>query len=248
MNIEDIGSPIADRGFGRLPALDHRDRKYLLRARLDVDAIAKAPKPYKYWWTGTARDQGNTPHCVAFAGSHFLEAGPVVNELGTPVVPTLENLYLECQDNDEWEGNQYDGTSVRALFKVLQRRGFVSEYSWAFQALDIAAWTLTRGPVVLGTDWYSGMMGDSAIAAKTDFISASGYPVGGHAYLIKGVNMAKACPDGTLGAFRLLNSWGRDWMSDGMAWISLADVQRLMSNWGEACTASEIRFEEVDQP
>lgn len=246
MNIERVGTTQGERSFGRLPALDHRDKRFLLRARIDTDALAKAPKPYKYWYTAPALDQGATPQCVAYSGGHFLEAGPVTNKIGKPVRPTLENLYHECQDNDEWPGSDYEGTSVRALFKVLQRRGFVSRYEWAYQALDIAAWVLTQGPMVVGTDWFDGMMGDTVTNARTDFITPTGYPLGGHAWLIKGVNLNKPCPDGTMGAFRMLNSWGRSWMTDGMAWISFASMQKLLDMAGEAVTAAEIKFEEAD--
>ena len=254
MNIEQIGaaptfssSAHGSVGFGRIVSVDHRDKKFLLRARLNMSAIATGPR-YRYWHTGPVLDQGSTPQCVAYAGGQFLQSGPVVNAVMRPVTNYLEALYYQCQMVDEWPDDEpYEGTSVRALFKVLKTRGFVTRYEWAFQAIEMAAWVQNEGPLVVGTDWHEGMMGDSAHARRTGFISPTGFSLGGHAWFIKGVNLSKLCPDGTIGAFRMLNSWGRSWMEHGCAWISFRDMQKLLDNYGECATAAEIKFEETDE-
>jgi C1A family cysteine protease len=71
------------------------------------------------------------------------------------------------------------------------------------------------------------------------YMHVSGQVVGGHAYLIKGVNMDSYCSDGTRGAFRVLNSWSQGWGVNGCASISFADMTKLMNEYGEACTAIE---------
>jgi C1A family cysteine protease len=64
--------------------------------------------------------------------------------------------------------------------------------------------------------------------------------VGGHAYLICGANREMRCPDGTLGALRMQNSWGQSWGDGGQAWISYMDAATLLKDWGEAATSAEL--------
>ena len=176
-------------------------------------------------------DQGATSMCVAYSGQQFLSCNPVRNKR----YPSTEKLYLRCQQNDEWPGEGYDGTSVRALFKILTEDQYVSEYRWAFDVMTVVRHVLGVGPVVFGTNWYSGMMDDD----KYGFIRPSGYVVGGHAYLVKGVNLDIDCRDGTKGALRIINSWGKSWAQGGYAWISLQDAARLITEFGEAATSTE---------
>jgi hypothetical protein len=171
---------------------------------------------------------------VEYSGRQWLYSNPVRNAVLGP----FGALYGECQKVDEWPGEDYEGTSVRALFKVLQGKGYVEKYGWAFDVGTVADWIIQKGPIVLGTDWFSGMMDTD----EQGFIHASGYAVGGHAYLAKGVNRKKVCPDGTLGAVRLINSWGLGWGQYGYAWISFRDMQTLLDRDGEAATALEIKL------
>lgn len=215
-----------------MPALDPRDKKYLLQPPV-AQAIERR---YRYWITAPALDQGAKPHCVAFSGHQFLLSSPVKN----PVYKTTDELYTLCQRNDEWEGESpvYEGTSVRALFKVLQQAGYVSEYRWAFDADTVARHVLATSPVVVGTTWHAAMFYPDA----EGFIHAKGASVGGHAYMVCGVNLDKKCPDGSQGAFRIINSWGASWAQNGKAWISMRDMNLLISDFGEACASKELKF------
>jgi hypothetical protein len=221
--------PQADqRRFGRLPAPDPRDRKFAISRQY----LASLPTA-KHWLTGKILDQLDTPQCVEFSGRQWLATSPIRNAWSKP----SGWLYGECQRNDEWSGEDYDGTSVRALFKVLQRERYISQYGWAWDVETITGWILSQGPMVVGTDWHEGML-------ETDrhgFVHTTGFGVGGHAFVLKGCNRLKKCPDGTTGAYRLANSWGRFWGDGGYAWISIADFAKLLSNLGEACTAIELK-------
>jgi hypothetical protein len=212
--------------FGRRFAPDPRDRLFHLPRAVEPSKLTQ-----KTWFTRAVFDQGTTSQCVAYAGAGWLVAGPVNN----PSPPPFEELYKDCQDNDEWPGSDYEGTSVRGLFRVLKRRGYVSEYRWAWTLEPAVNHILDIGPMVFGTNWYTGMM-------ETDedgFLRVAGELAGGHAYLVVGANRLRACPDGSKGAIRIVNSWGRPWGQAGRAWISFKDAQRLLDLDGEAATAWE---------
>lgn len=224
-------SSLTGRSFGRLPAIDFRDRAYMLRPPAE-----EVTRTSRYWRAGQVLDQDGLPQCVAFAGQGFLLAGPVKNQM----LHDPAWLYHECQLLDEWEGEDYDGTSVRALFKVLQREGLVSVYNWATDPLIAAQHILANGPVVFGTNWYVGMEAPD----EHGFIHATGAVAGGHAYLIVGCNVNKKCPDGSSGAFRMQNSWGTDWGRKGRAWIAFSDAAKLIAEYGEVATSSELKLQE----
>ena len=146
-------------------------------------------------------------------------------------------LYKWCQQNDEWPGESYDGTSALGLMKALKERGYITEYRWAFDVETITNWVLTSGPALFGSDWTLDMCRPSE---DTGFISATGESVGGHQYMIVGVSVTKECPDGSRGAFRIVNSWGRGWGQYGRAWLSLRDAKKLLHNNGDCVTAKEL--------
>src|SRR5215203_3271062 len=119
-------------GLGRRAAPDPRDHRFLIQ-RPSVPSTVTA----KTWNSpGQVLDQGDSSMCVAYSGTRWLTAAPVTNKSPWPYP---SDLYLEAQRNDEWEGEDYDGTSVRALFKVFKNKGLVSEFRWAFDCETIVA-------------------------------------------------------------------------------------------------------------
>lgn len=232
--IEDVKPPEAQRGdqtgLGRiLSTPDERDKRFLLPKTTREAAEITS----KYWLSkGRTLDQGATPQCVAYAAVRLLTTHPIVNK---PVDPV--DLYRQCQTLDEWPGESYDGTSVRALFKALKLRELVTEYRWARDAQSVLTHVLTRGPVVMGTTWTVDMFTPD----RWGYIWPVGRPVGGHAWLIIGANREKANPDETRGAVRMINSWGPRWGANGRAWLSLKALQTLIDDYGEACTATEVK-------
>jgi hypothetical protein len=210
----------AEFGMGRLAAPDPRDRKFLLQRPVEAVQIEQ-----RYWITRGHYDQGDTSQCVAYSWVRWLTTSPVVNR---PL--PFQELYDQCQRIDEWPGEDYDGTSVRAGAKVLKQRGLVSEYRWAFDVETVIDHVLAKGPVVLGTDWTHGMMWPD----KTGFIKPIGQVIGGHAYTVIGATRRKQ-------AARIINSWGRDWGENGRAWIAFEDLDKLVKAQGEACVAMELK-------
>lgn len=222
-------------GLGRRVSKDDRDYKFKLPRR-EIEAREHTSR---YWSTPhLPLDQGNTSQCVAYSGTGYLMAGPIFNQ--PPVAPA--ELYRQCQQNDEWSGEDYEGTSVRALFKVLQSMGLIGEYRWAFDVPTVVNHVLTQGPVVMGTSWYMDMFTPTV---DDDYIEATGENAGGHAWLIMGVNKHKHNPDGTTGAVRMINSWGPGWGAHGRAWLTFATLAKLIADDGEAGVATEIKVKGV---
>jgi hypothetical protein len=184
-------------------------------------------RTWRYWnqggWWG---DQGARPWCVDYAWHHWTADGPVTHGRGQRWTPG--DVYRHAQLIDEWPGQDYDGTSVRAGAKVLQHRGYITEYRWAWDADTVARALLEVGPVVVGTWWTTGMSEPDA----EGIIHYTGSRQGGHAYLLNGVNVAR-------GLARVKNSWGRQWSRNGTAWLPLDDLDRLVTDDGEACLAVE---------
>ncbi len=220
-----------ERKFGRMYSKDSRDRLFMARPPMATSNIK-----YKFWYTSPAYDQGDTSQCVAYSGVKLLDSGPVRN-LKAEMDFSFADLYKECQQNDEWPGEDYEGTSVRALMKVLRSKGYISRYEWAFDLQTIINHVLTTGPMVVGTWWTNDMF----YPDEKSFIRVGGRAVGGHAYLIKGVNTTTVCPDGTIGAFRIINSWGENWGVRGCASISFKDFETLLNAEGEAATIVEVK-------
>lgn len=122
--------------LGRIYIPDERDAKYPLAKALAV-APAKSSGTPKYWWAqGWWGDQGDKPQCVAYSWMHWVEDGPVthfykdrdfdpvyLNENRAEKHQSLfapEAIYNAAQKIDEWPGEDYDGTSVRAGAKSLK--------------------------------------------------------------------------------------------------------------------------------
>lgn len=232
MEAQQVGAMTAipthsDKGLGRVPSFDIRDMAHPMRSILKPKTPAITQK---YWWTsGWWGDQGATSQCVGYAWAHFLEDSPVTHpDPAKTAIVKPEDIYREAQLIDEWPGENYDGTSVRAGVKVLQKLGYIESYLWAWDLNTVVNALLTTGPVVVGTNWYEGMYTPNS----KGLIKIAGEAIGGHAYLLNGVNTKTKM-------IRLKNSWGREWSNGGHATISFADMERLISEYGEACLAIE---------
>lgn len=225
-------------GLGRIHSVDINDTKFSVRKALAQVAVDPAVA-VRYWeddiWWG---DQGETSECVGYSWTHWLEDGPVVYDHSDTPPPVVKpnHVYEQARFVDEWPGEDYDGTSVRAGAKVLQSLGYIEQYLWAWDAATVAEAVLNVGPVVVGTDWYEDMFFPRDSDGR---IFITGRIAGGHAYLINGY-------DSTTGVFRVKNSWGKSWGKDGHAFITFSDLDFLIRTQGEACLAVERKIIEPD--
>jgi hypothetical protein len=140
-------------------------------------------------------------------------------------------VYDLAQHVDEFPGENYEGTTVRAGAKVLRAIGAIGAYEWAWDAKVLARHVLTVGPVVVGTDWHMGMH----VPGTRGLVELDGEYLGGHAWLVDGW-------DGARQEFRAKNSWGRNWGDRGRFRIALKDMQTLLDADGEACVGVERRI------
>ena len=232
---------MADRSLGRIEVIDERDKNFPVSAVLASVVEEGLPDfPRRFWWAdGWWGNQGPYPHCVAYSWMHFLEDGPVIQDTlqegrRMPMY-TPRDFYDLCQVNDQWPGENYDGTSVRAGAGILKKLGIIKAYRWAQTIEEVIQTVKYIGPMVVGTRWNNSMSDPNS----SGLMRISGSPAGGHAYILNGV-------DEDLGLIRMKNSWGRDWGKDGYGYLKFDDFASLLANGGEACIAFENKM--VDLP
>lgn len=207
-------------GMGRVVVPDPRDRAFGMAAVTPKSATVSS----RLWQAGPVLDQGSTPHCVAFAWGQFLQTEPIatsLKRLGGGAF--LTRLYKSAREAVAVAGA---GASVRGGAQAVQHDGRLASYVWGYDVDTIRRFVLSVGPVVMGTDWYSGMF-----SPESNVLRPTGAIVGGHAWTIVGY-------DANRDAFRMVNSWGEQWGDNGFAWITSGDLRTLMQN-GEACSAVE---------
>jgi hypothetical protein len=218
---------VSQYGLGRIHEPDSRDCDYLARERLTASDHSQRSTS-KYFKCGPQLDQGQLPRCIGFGGRDMLAASPQMLKKHDP---TPETLYFGAQDNDDWPGRDYDGSSVRGLAKFMQQQGLIKgDYLWAFDAKTVLDWILTgKGPVIFGTSWYRSMFSPNKKGIVTEI---SGPNDGGHCYLAYGANEKTG-----LVAFQ--NSWGSGWGLKGKFFLPIALVDRLIKEDGEALMSIE---------
>lgn len=177
------------------------------------------------WWG----DQGDTPHCTAFALSHAMADGPVTHRGLNPMTDP-HALYGAIQARDRAAGRVYDdGATSLAMAQEAQARGWIGEYRWGYSLAEFVA-AIRVGPVLLGIDWYTGMDDPDE---KDATIRATGSVRGGHEIVCNGADIAA-------GMARLKQSWGRAWGRHGHAYLPFADLEKLIADGGDVLLFREL--------
>jgi hypothetical protein len=228
--------------LGRRLDPDDRDRGYLMRRLLpDVRAVSL---PTRKTWpiAATALDQGNTGTCVGHGWRNFLRCAPLRTSTAHP---SAFDVYRSAVLLDPWSDNDDEstlpdgdrrldsGTSVRAGAQALSKAGHLASYVWAFSLQPAVEWVLTRGPVVLGVNWYSTFQRPDAEGIVR--LTPTSRLLGGHAFLWRGADTARALA-------KCSNSWGDLFGVSGDFWIPFRDLERLIAEDGEACSAVQQRL------
>jgi hypothetical protein len=185
------------RPMGRLFAPDNRDGLFRARSMqpraMGVPIIRRQYRSFFPPRPGDWRSQGEEQSCTEHALTNKLCGWPMPRRIGT--LPWQQHaLYRLAQTMDEWPGSEpdYYGTSGRAVCRAARQFGLIDEWWNAFtvdEVLDLLLADSTDwrhyGPVIIGTNWYEGMMTQDA----KGFVEPSGRVIGGHETCLIGANL-----------------------------------------------------------
>jgi hypothetical protein len=229
-------------GLGRLPPTDYEhEYKYPLRLVMPrtvatVERLLPLPAQYRDNY-----DQGREGACVGFSCSWAMS---ILNRR----FYHAQWLYEEARRRDEWPGENYDGTSVRAGLDVLRDTGHrrifrgqtkdtnyadgINEFRWANSVDEIRTAIAAGAPVVLGIDWFYDFYQPIQNGREWWLPATSGGIAGGHAICCYGASDRRQ-------AVKLVNSWGNTYPT---VWLSYANLERLLAGFdypGEAAVITD---------
>lgn len=161
-------------------------------------------------------DQGDEPSCTGFAMAHYLATRPELS-LKPVTAPMARYLYQVAKTFDQWEGEDYDGSSVVGVVRAAMSLGYIDHVTYISNADDFFYALRNEGAGIVGSSWYGGMMEPDS----SNTIHVSGDIKGGHAFLINIIS-----PRNGKGVM-VHQSWGVSWGLFGKAWISFDDVYKL---------------------
>lgn len=207
-------------GMGR-GLINHDPKSKQYRA---LDLVDTTVPRTKTWRRGREYDQGQTSQCVAFTGKGVLNTRPM--SLKWPWEErsafSTDEFYAGAQRNDEWTGEDYDGTSGLGLCRYLKRNGYITAFHWNFTLEEYKLCLSHVGPIGFGAMWKTGMWNTDS----NGFIHYTGDDIGGHEVELIGNSMEERC-------FILSNSWGESWGVAGRAKLSWDDAGLMIDNWAD---------------
>lgn len=200
-------------------------------------------------------DQGKEGACVGFAWSMAMAILNEKQARKNKIRPYTHMynarwLWNEAKKIDVWpDTNPGDdnGTSVRAAGDVLRKLGHVriigsreypadvsqgiKENRWAVSVDEVRTCISKDIPVVIGVSWYTNFDNPTKKGGKY-FIGEGdlGKVRGGHAVCIYGAS-------DKLKAFKVKNSWGRDYP---LVWMKYETLERLLNEKGEVTLISDL--------
>lgn len=207
---------------------DPRNRQFRALA-----AVTPAPPRRRIsWYSNDVYDQGIDPSCTAEAAVGVCRTQPNTVPFGRARGLYDESgerytLYREAQKVDPWPGEDYDGSSTDAPFRVLRDRGHITGWRWLFGVDEVRQWVQQHGPCAVGTNWHDTMFHPDGKGV----VRPAGPVVGGHAYRVIGYDVRRRM-------FRCVNSWGRGWGDNGRFWIEDNALGDLLAANGEAVTVA----------
>jgi C1A family cysteine protease len=192
---------------------------------------------------GPIRDQGNEGSVIGFAISYALTAVQKQSN-GEEHLYSARSIYVEAKRHDEWQGENYEGSSVLGGMKALTNIGAYLEEDWPYDRLQEPLANRKPAIQISGYTEIPHQRTDQIIAAlasgtpvvvsltvTTDFqevdqsgkIDLSDQPeiIGGHAVCLVGYN-------GETDEFKFANSWGAKWGDGGFGYLSRADLSEII--------------------
>jgi hypothetical protein len=220
------GQQLDQRWHGRLYAPDPRDRFHTMAGQMQSRPRSLNKIRTQAPQRGPTLDQGPTSMCVEFSAATALGALPIgygrtpEKVLSAVQVHVKESandgwpdLYSWAQDHDEWPGNNYDGTSVRAGQQYLRLIGKSSGFVFAQDLAEAKDYIKRVGsaPIILGIDWLE-KMDEPELIKGSYYLTAEGPVVGGHAICCLWFDRIKK-------AWKLQNTWGEEWGDKGIVYL-----------------------------
>lgn len=224
----------------RPDTIDFRDRFYI--PTLTEVPVEMPLANYLHSANPIILDQGSEGACTGFglaAVSNYLLSQRQVYPDRNPVSARM--LYEMARRYDEWEGEDYSGSSARGAMKGWHKHGVCSEEHWPYLFGD-AGGLLTEERAgdarqrPLGAYFrvnHQDVVAMHAAITEVGILYATAYVhsgwqrvgsdgvihysnvnIGGHAFAIVGYDD---------GGFWIQNSWGEDWGRSGFAYISYDD-------------------------
>jgi hypothetical protein len=142
------------------------------------------------------------------------------------------DFYQGAKRNDEWAGEDYEGSSVQGAMAYLKSINRINAYWWAKNSNEFFHGQSQLGAFEVGSWWYTGMFEPDA----DGYLRLTGQREGGHAYCIGGIDFVNQ-------RARIDNSWGPDWGRKGSAWIELDDLCSLIfEQQGEAALPRKNQY------
>ena len=232
--------------LGRRHAPDPRDHVVTPgKLRALIRAAGDPPTRKLPWQIGPILNQGSTSECTVYAAAqqyqsapkkHMMLEGAFLRSARPPVGESFTHIYNTAKDRDEWPGNNYDGTSERAVQMYLIELGYTKEFLFVYDEDMAREYLRTVGQLMDGTYWFSGMDRPN----RHGYVEPTGFTRGGHEYVCRWYHGPKhyKYPD----SYEYVNSWGRSWGVNGRFFMK-ADARRiLMQQAGDCIIASETRI------
>ena len=221
-----------------LPKFDTRSLNYKISQRSDLAVHQPRSRNWRqFYWL----NQGNVPGCTGWGECMVMGASPRSKRVDDLVAMAR---YHEAQKQDQWVGENYEGSSVLGAMKAGVLAGDFREYWWATRMVELLTGISHHNGMEWGTDWYTGYF----YPDSDGFINPTGKVEGGHAYAVNGLTVywqrgfyfaeideRQADPlwwvkyiNKHETYFRIDNSWGQRWNKDGSCKVRYEVVEDVM--------------------
>lgn len=189
-------------------------------------------------------DQKSEGACTGFALAAAINF--TYKKMGEPIRVSARMLYEMAKRNDEWPGEDYDGSSLRGVIHGWKNMGVCQEDAWKYTARDkdltIERAKLARNHTIGAyyrlkpnkTDFHAALNETGVIIVSANVHKGWDNPSkgiikkykktnGGHAFAIVGYNEQ---------GFWIQNSWGPSWGDNGLALWTYEDwIENFMDAW-----------------
>lgn len=185
----------------------------------------------RLWTPGVQLNQGSEGACVGFGCMAEALATPVRTKAARNPDAQGFRMYAEAKRRDEWQGENYDGTSLTGGGNAMKALGYLDKFIWLKTVREIALAIAWSGPVVIGIPWTDYM---DRLDKPTEFFEFGGTVRGWHCVLLYGVRGFNGySPFNSRPHFLLRNSWGGE--SNGL--LDAAAMSNMFSEGADAWVA-----------